>query len=52
MLKHRWKKCVDLKGDYVENYSYEVMFDYCVIVGLQTFQPLLNKPTFRQFANC
>jgi len=41
-LKHHWKKCVDLKGDYVEKNSCGLMFDYCVIVDLWTFQPPLG----------
>ena len=42
-LQHRWEKCVDRRGDYVNNTTkymlHLVKFDHCTIVSLWTFRP-------------
>ena len=41
-LQHRWKKCMDRRGDYMlKNKQHVDKFDHCIIVSLWTFQPIL-----------
>ena len=38
ILQQRWQKCVDCKGDYVENKPHLVTFHESILVSLWTFQ--------------